>query len=89
MEHKDLTQLDGNANQQDLINATQIFGRALAMLFEDKEGIVVDVVGDIKLENASKVLVYKLDNEINIMRCEQDIPNGTTIKLVDEPTDTE
>lgn len=87
--NKNLTNLGENAQIQDLVNATQIFGRALGMIFEESEGVVIDVVGDIKLDDTtSKVLVYKMNNEINIMKCEQDIPDGTTVKLTNV-TDSE
>ena len=36
-------------NQQDLINASLIFARALGLIFRDDEGIVVDVKGDVNL----------------------------------------
>lgn len=79
--NKNLTELGTDANTQDLINASQIFGRALGLIFEDREGIVIDVFGNIKLEDTNKVLVYKMDNQIHIMKCEQDIPDGTTVRL--------
>lgn len=87
---KILNETSSETSIQDLMNATQIFGRALGFIFEDREGIVVDVTEDIILDNTKKVLLYKLDNQIHIMRCDEDIPDGTTVKLTDtERNDTE
>ena len=33
---------------QDLINASLIFGRALGLILKEKQGIVIDVKGEIK-----------------------------------------
>ena len=52
-------------NQQDLINASLIFARALGLIFRDDEGIVVDINGDVKLgEGVTKVIVFKQNNRI-------------------------
>ena len=58
-------------NQQDLINASLIFARALGLIFRDDEGIVVDINGDVNLgEGVKKVIVFKLNDLIHIFRCD-------------------
>ena len=69
-------------NQQDLINASLIFARALGLIFRDDEGIVVDVKGDVNLgEEVTKVIVFKQNNQVHIYRCEEDVEEGTAVNL--------
>ena len=77
-------------NTQDLLNASLIFARALGNIFSEGEGIVVDVVGDIKLsEDIKKVIVFKYNSQVHIYRCEQDLEEGTAVNMndTDEPND--
>lgn len=79
-------------NTQDLLNASLIFARALGNIFSEGEGIVVDVVGDIKLsEDIKKVIVFKYNSQVHIYRCEQDLEEGTAVNMndTDEPNDTD
>ena len=41
-------------NSQDLLNASLLFARALGLIFNENEGIVVDVSGDVKLGDEVK-----------------------------------
>ena len=69
-------------NQQDLINASLIFARALGLIFRDDEGIVVDIQGDVKLgDGVKKVIVFKQDNQVHIYKCEEDVEEGTAVNL--------
>ena len=69
-------------NQQDLINASLIFARALGLIFRDDEGIVVDINGDVDLgEGVKKVIVFKQDNQVHIYRCDEDVEEGTAVNL--------
>lgn len=71
-------------NGQDLLNASLIFARALANIFSEGEGIVVDVVGDIKLsDEVKKVIVFKYQDQIHIYKCEQDLEEGTAVNMYD------
>ena len=79
-------------NTQDLLNASLIFARALGNIFSEGEGIVVDVVGDIKLsDDVKKVIVFKYNSQVHIYRCEQDLEEGTAVNMndTDEPNDTD
>lgn len=66
-------------NHQDLLNASLIFAKALGLMFEENQGIVVNVTGDIKLENVSKVVVFLKDEKIHISECEHDLEEGTIV----------
>ena len=75
-------------NQQDLINASLIFARALGLIFRDDEGIVVDVKGDVNLgEEVTKVIVFKQNNQVHIYRCEEDVEEGTAVNLGEPPVE--
>jgi hypothetical protein len=67
---------------QDLINASLLFARALGLILKENEGIVVDVVGDIKLgEEVKKVIVFKFENQVHIYKCDDDIPEGNAVNM--------
>ena len=70
-------------NQQDLLNASLIFARALGIILQEKQGIVVDVQGDINLGETKKVIVFLRDEKIHISECPEDLPEGTAIELDD------
>lgn len=77
-------------NQQDLINASLIFARALGLIFRDDEGIVVDINGDVNLgEGVKKVIVFKQDNQVHIYRCDEDVEEGTAVNLGMPPVEGE
>ena len=77
-------------NQQDLINASLIFARALGLIFRDDEGIVVDINGDVNLgEGVKKVIVFKQDNQVHIYRCDEDVEEGTAVNLGMPPAEGE
>lgn len=79
-------------NTQDLLNASLIFARALGNIFSEGEGIVVDVVGDIKLsDDVKKVIVFKYNSQVHIYKCDQDLEEGTAVNMndTDEPNDTD
>jgi hypothetical protein len=72
-----------NLSHQDYFNASLLFSQALSLVLDDKQGIVVDIkTDDIKLnDDASKVVIYKLDNRIHIQKLEMDIQEGTIVSL--------
>ena len=46
-------------NPQDLLNASLIFARALGLILNEGEGIVVDINGDVSLgDDVNKVIVF-------------------------------
>ena len=67
---------------QDLLNASLIFARALGLIFQQGEGIVVDIKGDIKLaDDSKKVIVFSHNDQIHIYKCEQDLEEGTAVSM--------
>jgi hypothetical protein len=69
-------------NPQDLINASLIFARALGLILNNGEGIVVDVVGDINLgPEIKKVIVFEYNNQVNIYKCDEDLEEGTAVNM--------
>ena len=74
---------------QDLLNASMLFARALGLIFQENEGIVVDVKGDVSLgDDAKKVIVFKQNDQIHIFRCDEDIEEGMAVNLGPNPDDT-
>lgn len=67
---------------KNLLNATLIFARTISLIFEEGYGIVVDVVGDINLDSdTKKVIVYSHEGQVRIDKCEEDLVEGTHIKM--------
>jgi hypothetical protein len=74
-------------NPQDLLNASLIFARALGLILNEGEGIVVDITGDVVLGNdVNKVIVFKKEEQVHIFKFEEDLPEGTMVSL-NPPTD--
>ena len=69
-------------NPQDLLNASLIFARALGLILNEGEGIVVDITGDVVLgDDVNKVIVFKKDEQVHIFKFEEDLPEGTAVSL--------
>ena len=74
-------------NPQDLLNASLIFARALGLILNEGEGIVVDITGDVVLgDDVNKVIVFKKEAQVHIFKFEEDLPEGTMVSL-NPPTD--
>jgi hypothetical protein len=80
-------------NPQDLLNASLIFARALGLILNEGEGIVVDIVGEMNLGNdVKKVIVFEHENQVHIYKCEEDLPEGSAVSMNQndkEPKSTE
>lgn len=75
---------------QDLLNASMLFARALGLIFKENEGIVVDVKGDIVLDDdVKKVIVFRQSEQIHIFKCEEDVEEGMFVNLGPEPEETQ
>ena len=68
-------------NPQDLLNASLIFARALSLILEDNQGIVVDIQNGIDMGEVSKVIVFKNNDQVHIYNCEDDLVEGTAVKM--------
>lgn len=67
---------------QDLVNASLIFARALGLILKNTEGIVVDIKGDVKInDSVKKVIVFKNDEQIHIYKCDMDLDEGTAVNM--------
>jgi len=74
-------------NPQDLLNASLIFARALGLILNEGEGIVIDINGDVNLgDDVNKVIVFKKDEQVHIFKFEEDLSEGTMVSL-NPPTD--
>jgi hypothetical protein len=74
-------------NPQDLLNASLIFAKALGLILNEGEGIVVDITGDVVLGNdVNKVIVFKKEEQVHIFKFEEDLQEGTMVSL-NPPTD--
>ena len=75
-------------NSLDVLNASLLFARALGLIFQDNEGIVVNVMDGINLgDDAKKVIVFKQNDQIHIFRCDEDIEEGMAVNLGPNPDD--
>ena len=73
---------DHQDDPSDWLSGALIFGRALSLMLRDREGIVVDITGDVQLStdpDAKKVIVFSEDNMINIIPCYEDLEEGQMI----------
>jgi hypothetical protein len=69
-------------NPQDLINASLIFARALGLILKNTEGIVVDIKGDVVLnDSVKKVIVFKNEDQIHIYKCDENLDEGTAVNM--------
>lgn len=76
-------------DEKSLKNSSLIFARALGLILSEGEGVVVDIVNDINLgEDVKKVIVLNHDSQIHIFKCEEDLSEGTPVKMGD-PTSEE
>lgn len=77
-------------SQQDLLNASILFARALGLIFNENEGIVVDVKGDVTLpDDTKKVIVFKQNDQIHVFKCVDDVEEGMAVNLGPNPEETE
>lgn len=82
---------DTNQNQQDWYKAAMIFAKALGLILDEDQGIIVDLNDTTKipeLDDVNKVIVFRKDNQVHIAPCTEDIAEGETVILnPTEPTD--
>lgn len=74
-------------SHQDLMNASLLFSKALSLIMDNKQGIVVDVVPNSGVDmgdNTTKVVIYRLDDQIHVQNLDMDIQEGTIVALSDK-----
>lgn len=76
---------------QEWLNASMIFSRVLWSVLQENAGIVIDMTPEIRTTmpkdfptHMSKVLVCKVDNKIQIRECEDDVPEGTHVMVIND-----
>jgi len=80
MENQQEPSLETKKNE--LANASLVFAKALGLILKDKEGVVVDATGDIIFpDGIKKVIVFKLDEQIHIYKCDENFEEGTHVNL--------
>lgn len=75
---------DFNQTQQDWYKAAMIFAKALGLILDEDQGIIVDLNETTKLpgfDDINKVIVFRKDNQVHIAPCDQDINEGDTVTL--------
>ena len=80
-----------NQIQQGWYKAAMIFAKALGLILDEDQGIIVDLNDTTKipeLDDVNKVIVFRKDNQVHIAPCTEDIAEGETVILnPTEPTD--
>ena len=70
---------------QELLNASIILAKALSLILEENQGIVVDVKNEENSEGVQKVIVFKNQDQIHIYNCQEDLEEGTAVKMNNIP----
>lgn len=71
-----------NIEMQDALDASIIFAKALGLILQDKQGIIVDIPEGIKMHDLiKKVVVFKFGEKIHIYKCEDDMMEGQPVLL--------
>ena len=73
-----------NQNQQDWYKAAMIFAKALGLILDEEQGIIVDLNETTKipgLDDINKVIVFRKDNQVHIAPCTEDVAEGETVIL--------
>lgn len=72
----------GEPTKLELTNISLIFGRALSLILQENQGLVVNTTTEMSLnEEIEKVIVFKMKDQIHIYKCEEDLPEGTPLSL--------
>lgn len=80
--------LDHKDSPNDWLMSALIFARALSAILSENEGVVIDLVGDMKFTedlSVDKVIVFYSENMTRIIPCEDDnLSHGTRIMMIQE-----
>ena len=71
---------------EDWLNSSLIFARALSIMLNENQGIVVKLTGDMKFyeEKIDKVIVFFKDRMVRIIECDEDLDEGMIVRLSDD-----
>ena len=75
--------MDNINDSKEWLSSALIFTRVLSHLLQENEGIVVQLMGDMKINFPSieKVIVYAAENQIHIVECTEDLVDGQLILM--------
>lgn len=78
--------LSHSDSPQDWLNSALIFARALGLILRENVGIVVDLQGDMKVEdpNITSVIVISREGQIHIVPNDEGYPDGEYVSIVEE-----
>ncbi len=71
----------------DWLTAMLTFGQALGHLLKPNEGVVIDVIGDMKIQlpDYDKLIVYNTTGtDVKVMACDENFPAGQLIWMHDK-----
>lgn len=82
--------MENKIDPQEALDASIIFAKALGLILQDKQGIVIDVPTESKIyEMIKKVVVFKFNDKVHIYKCEDDMVEGTAVLLDTETPDNQ
>jgi hypothetical protein len=68
--------------ENQITSAAIIFARALSLILQNNEGIIVDVPETIKDSfETSKVVILKTDDKVSIFNFDRDLEEGVSVSL--------
>lgn len=71
-----------NQEIKNLQNSALIFARALGLLLQENQGVIVDVIGDIDFGGVKKVVVFSQDGGTHVSEASDEFPEGTVVQVV-------
>ena len=76
--------IDHTDKPEDWLNSALLFASALGHILKETEGVVVDIAGDVQMDNllergCIKVFIHASKHKIHITECWDDIPEGTMV----------
>lgn len=87
MSYTNPNDLDRHDKPEDWLNSALIFARALGLILRESEGVVVDLVSEMKYPldlEVKKVIVFNRNSQIVIISCDDDIAEGQFVMVHDE-----
>ena len=68
---------------EDWLNSSLIFARALSIMLNENQGIVVKLTGDMRFyeDKIDKVIVFYKEGMIKIVECVEDFDEGTIVQI--------
>lgn len=70
---------------EDWLNSALIFARALSIMLDENQGIVVKLTGDMRFyeEKIDKVIVFVKNSTVRIVECNENLNEGTIVMVSD------